>query len=203
MDLEMPLESGPPELPQGYLYHARLSALESERTYRIRKGQFSIIEEEGRATRTFPLTDFIELRLRYQPTRVQSNRYECLLTTRRGETIKIGNEFFEGVLQFKDQSTSYAEWVRHLVREVGYHAPHCQQVTGCSNLLWWSYLAMLIVIFGVLIALLVFFAMSAPPIAIAKLVVIVFMVPVAINWFKKNKRQQFKATSIPKEVLPS
>ncbi|MGJ8723447.1 MAG: hypothetical protein ACSHYB_02730 [Roseibacillus sp.] len=198
----MPIEAGPPDLPKGLIYHARLSALEKERTYRIRAGQFSIIEEEGRQKQTFPLFDFVELRLRFQPTRMQPHRYECLLKTKTGRTIKIGNEFYQGLADFRDQSEKYRTFIHHLVREVGYHAPSCQQVTGCSNTLWWSYLFMLLIVFGGLLALLVFFAFSAPPVAIAKLIIIAFMVPVAIKWFKKNKRQHFDATSIPSQVLP-
>lgn len=201
MDLEIPIESGPPELPEAYSYHARLSALEKERTYRVRSGQFSILEE-GRSPQSFPLSDFVELRLRFQPTRMQTNRFECLLKTKSGQRLKIGNEYYRGLADFEDRSASYRDWIHHLVREVGFHAPQCRMVTGCPPPLWWGYLLMLVAVFGVLIALIVVFAMAVPVVALAKVVFIIVMTPLAINWFRLNRERSFNATEAPEKVLP-
>lgn len=198
----MPIHAGPPELPEGHLYRARTSALEAPRVYRIRSGQFSVLDEKSGKRQTFPLGDFVELRLRYQPTRVQLNRYECILKNRTGQSFKICNEYFAGVMDFRDQSREYSTWVRHLVREIGFHAPQCKLITGTSNIAWWGYLLMLTVVFGTLFTLLIFLAAAASPIAIAKLIIIAFMTPAAIGWFKKNKRKSFTAAAIPENLLP-
>lgn len=202
MELEISLESEPPELPRAFSYLARLSALELERTYQIRAGQFSILSA-GQADQSFPLSDFAELRLRFQPTRVQTNRYECLLKRKNGQRIKIANELYRGFADFSDCSNSYKNWVHHLVREVGYHAPDCRMVTGCPTPVWWGYLLMLLAVYGFLVILVVVFAMAIPAVAITKVIFMIVMTPLAYRWFCKNREQQFNAAEIPKEVLPS
>ncbi|MDQ8190020.1 hypothetical protein [Roseibacillus persicicus] len=202
MELDIPIVPEPPELPKAFSYLARLSALEAERTYQIRSGHFTILSK-GLADRTFPLSDIVELRLRFQPTRIQTNRYECLLKQKNGQRIKIANELYQGIADFSDQSNSYREWIHHLVREVGYHSPNCRMVTGCTAPVWWGYLLMLLAVYAFLIALVIIFAMAIPAVAITKVVFMVVMTPLAFRWFRKNREQRFNATEIPKDVLPS
>ncbi|MFD2301649.1 hypothetical protein ACFSYE_00600 [Roseibacillus ishigakijimensis] len=197
----MPLSSGPPELPTGDCYPARRSATENERSYRLRAGQLALLLPD-QAPKVTPLSEASRLRLRFEPTRVQPNRYLCEITFRHGLRYTLSNERYRGFGDFEDQSEDYRHWVRLLIRETAYHAPHCQLITGCHPLLWWFYLALNLVVFGGLIALLLTIGFAYLPIALCKLVALAVFVPLAWKWFRKNRTRSFDPARIPSELLP-
>lgn len=104
-------------------YEARITAFDKRSVYKLRHSHLSI-ESELRS-RVILLTDVTEVRCRFFPTRVQRDRYETLLTLRGGGTLKICNQFFRGMADFEDRSTTYTQFIVALHRQLAESNPSC------------------------------------------------------------------------------
>ena len=111
-------------------YETRLTLFEKVRTLTIDDSLLRI-EEEG-VTTEIPLRDVIDVRCRYQPTRVQLNRYECLVTAKGGTKLKIGNQFYQGVADFEERSEDYRKFVVALHVALATLNPDCIFHSGGS-----------------------------------------------------------------------
>lgn len=164
-------------------------------------GHLEIVQEGS--TRAIPLDQIHSIRCRYFPTRFQTHRYEMILSISTGERIKIANQYFKGVAQFKDRSESYREFVESLHRARAEVEPPCRYRAGASPASFWGSAIFLgIVLVGLMFTIVAFFT-SIPTVAIVKLVVVIAMVPIALNWFRKNQPKEYHGDRIPPEILPS
>lgn len=192
--------SSPPPLPSHPSYEARLSALERVRRFRI-QGDSLHIEEEGHS-RALPLDQIRTIRCRFHPTRIQRNRYETLLTLANGMEIKIGNQFYRGPANFEDRSGGYRAFVQALHHAVANGNRSCRFFAGATPLSFWLNAAFFGTMILVLSILLIVFAFSIPAVAIVKLVILIILLPVAVDWFRKNKPDEYDGREIPDSVLP-
>ncbi|MDA7881800.1 hypothetical protein N9A94_05795 [Akkermansiaceae bacterium] len=160
------------------------------------------IEEEGRITEV-PISDIVDVRCRYYPTRMQLNRYECLLTVRGGTKIKIGNQFFRGVADFEDRSAEYRKFVVALHVALSQQNPRCLFHSGVTPASFYLTAAFLICSMLTLAFLIVVLGVSMPGFAVVKVVILITMIPYSIKWFYKNKPKSYRPKAIPTDVLPA
>ncbi|BDS08394.1 hypothetical protein NT6N_34340 [Oceaniferula spumae] len=191
-------------MPSGPLpdceFHGRVSVLEQATTYRL--SEHSLILEKEQGSLTYQISDVVEIRCRYFPTRYQRNRYELLVNLRNGIRLKLCNEFYQGVLQFEDRSTSYVNFVKQLHSRVAAQNPSCQFFAGSSPASYWLNALLLGGVMLLILGLGITMFFAIPMIAVIKLVVFIFLLPVAWQWFKKNKPRQYDPNQIPQSVLP-
>ena len=194
-----PLHVTPPPL---HIEHAvRVSALEKECTWKL-DGDTLRVSSEERPPYSIPLAEISTLRLSFDPTRFQTNRFRCHLYNANGKCGMIQNENYKGIADFEDRSTSYVAFVRALIPRIASMNPRCVFKTGTSNLNWWAQAIFLFFIFSLLLLVMFMLYTAIGPLVIVKLIIIAFFVPVAIRWFLRNKPKSFPADEIPPGLLP-
>ncbi len=196
------MSTPPPLLPDNIVkYRSRTSAFDKEQLLRLENGQLVIVSEEL-PTELLPLAGLTEIRLRFFPTRFQRNRYECLLHWDHGRHLKICNQFFAGMADFKDQSGEYVRWVHELHRQSISANPNCHYFAGLSKLRYFINATFLVSIALLLIILMVLMASTLPAIAIIKLIIVACYLPILVQWLRRNKPRTYDPTAIPQVVLP-
>ena len=181
-------------------YETRLTLFEKVRTLTIDDSLLRI-EEEG-VTTEIPLNNVIDVRCRYQPTRVQLNRYECLVTAKGGTKLKIGNQFYQGVADFEERSEDYRKFVVALHVALATLNPDCIFHSGVSPTSYYLNGAFLISMILVLAFLLIVLGFSLPTFGVIKLVLLILLIPYSIKWFFKNKPKNYRPKAIPIDILP-
>lgn len=151
---------------------------------------------------TIPLTQIRAVNLRYDPTRMQTNRYRCHLTLVDSRTLVFQNEHYKGFADFEDRSLSYRALVAALVRRIPTGNPSCTFTTGTSALSWWGQLAGLGLLFLLLAVMLIVMFSAIGWLVIVKLLLIAVFVPVVLKWARKNKPGTFDPLSPPAALLP-
>ena len=192
--------SQPPPITAATSYETRLTLFEKVRTFTI-DGAKIRIEEEGRTTDIL-LSDIVDVRCRYHPTRFQLNRFECLLQAKDGIKIKIGNLFYLGVADFEDRSPDYRKFVVALHVALAKLSPNCAFHSGITQTSLYFIAAFLIGSMLTLAFLILFLGASFPGMAVVKLIILILLIPISIKWFYKNKPKKYRIHAIPTDVLP-
>ncbi|MGB1260543.1 MAG: DUF3487 family protein [Akkermansiaceae bacterium] len=187
-------------MPEVIEYEARLSALESERVYKLHGHRLEI--DYGSQSENIPLTEIAQVRCRFFPTRVQRDRFETIITMRNGRSLKIGNQLYRGLADFEDRSVGYRAFVQMLHTRLGKRNPHCVFHAGVTPLSFWLNAIFLALVLVLLVAVGVVMITAIPAVAIVKLVLIIFYLPTCIRWFKRGRPKRYSADHIPADVLP-
>lgn len=199
MSFPPPLPTTPPPLQLGH--RVRVSALEKESNWTL-MGDTLWISTEGQPDIPIPLAGIVTVRLSYDPSRYQTKRFRCHLYNANGKCATIQNDSYMGIADFEDRSESYVALLHALIPRIASLNPRCVFKTGTSNLSWWGQAIFLLGIFSILILMLIFLYTAIGSLAIVKLVIIAFMVPIAIRWFLRNKPKVFHPHQIPEKMLP-
>lgn len=182
-------------------YEARITLFDKVTVYKLDATSIRSMSEVGE--QILPLADIIGVRCQFFPTRVQRNRYETLLTLRNGSTLKICNQFYKGVADFEDRSAPYSTFIKGLHNNLAIQNPQCDFRAGTTPAKFWLYAIMMVGILLLLIVLGIVMLVTIPPVAIVKLIIILFYIPTLIRWFKRNKPRQYDPREIPIDVMPS
>lgn len=126
-----------------------------------------------------------------------------LLTLTHGEKIKIANQFFKGVAQFEDRSADFRKFARSLHQARLAVPPACRFFAGVTPMSFWVSAILLGSIMTILALLVFVFFTTIPLVAIVKLIIVIAMIPIAINWFRKNRPKEYDGAKIPIDILPS
>ncbi len=189
-------------LAQPPIYRSRRSVLEGEATWTLAPDALKRAQAGAPALR-LPYREVAELRLVYDPTRFDTNRYRCNLVTATGRRATLMSTHYVSVGDFEDRAASYSPFVRELVQRVGAAAPHCRFRSGKRAWVFWAehmfLLAMLLALAGVLLTIGQF---SLPTIAAIKLGIIATYIPIAIRYAKRNWPRAFSPDAVPTELLP-
>lgn len=184
-------------------YTTRNSVLTKRQTLSFAGDEFVVQPDEGDTLRV-PLSEIRQVRLSYQPTRDESERYVCELVLRSGAKLDFTNREYKGVLDFERHDAEYAAFVREvhdrLRRRAGvtFHggvgAARHAVGAGC----------LVVGVATALVALAVMLAsMGHVLIAVLKLVFIATLVPRALRWVNRNEPRTYDPRSIPPELLPA
>lgn len=183
-------------------YRSRASVLEDEATWTLAPDALERVAAGAPALR-LPYRDIAELRLVYDPTRFDTNRYRCDLTTVGGRRATLRSTHYVSLGDFEDRAASYSPFVRELVRRVGEAAPRCRFRAGKRAWVFWAehifLLTMLLLLAGVLMAIGNF---PLPTIAAIKLAIIATYIPIAIKYARRNWPRAFSPDDVPRDLLP-
>jgi hypothetical protein len=183
-------------------YPTRLHALVPPETFELGADALSVARDGGPSV-AVPLSALRELRLRYSPTRAELNRFECHLRTRDGVHYVLTNRTYRGPLRFEDTSAAYVEFVRALVAATQHAAPQCRFLAGAA---WPAFLLNLgctLFTLGMLgVAVLLLASIGGSALVYLKLALILFFLPFALRWVKRNRPRPFDPAALPAELLP-
>jgi hypothetical protein len=198
----VPTTSSPGPPPLTLQHTVRISALEPERTWKLH-GDTLIMATAGQNDIPIPLQKISQVRLAFEPTRFQRNRFRCHLYNQSYIAATIQNESYKGIATFEDQSESYTEFLNTLIPRIGSLSPNAKFITGTSHLAWIGNAIFITFSFSLLLLVLFLMASAFPPLIIVKLILIAFFIPTLFRWFKRNKPSSFSPYSIPENLLPS
>jgi hypothetical protein len=201
----------PPPLPIPGLitYVTRTSAIETARTFELGADALTV-HFHARSPTTSPapasevirLADIREIRLRYFPTRVQTNRYECIITSRRGRVLKLTNEYYQGIMSFRDESAAYRTFVTALAGRMNAcnsTALFLRGRTTAAFILEFGFLGLMFA----LLALVMLTLGPGGPLVWVKLAIVACFVPVLVRYARKNVPQPFDPRTVPADILPA
>lgn len=192
-------------------YLGRVSVMEKLRCYRIEGPTLTIIPADPDPKDAAPpplpeklwLREVSQVRLRYFPTRVQTNRYECIVTWQNGRELKLSNEEYRGVLSFHDRSTEYRRFVRALSAAVAAENPKARFVTGRGWLplvLEWGFLGLMIALLATVLWLVE--RIEFHTFVVIKIVLVLCFIPVLVQYAKKNRPRTYDPRAVPEMILP-
>lgn len=191
MDLPPPLE---------LVFRCRRSLIEKERCWVLRADELCWSAEEY--SDQTPLHEISEIRLQYAPTRYVAQMYRSRIRLRNGKVWHLQNHHFAGMANFEDRSADYRELMENLVWRVAAVQPQCAMIAGVS---WANWLFSSLFMCGSLLLLMVvmFYMWTAIGwLVIVKLLIILFFLPRAFLWIKRNRPRRFDPRNIPVELLP-
>lgn len=182
------------------IYCVRHDVLEKPRTLRLTTTGLAIDASDG-GTTVLPWAEIRQVRLRFFPTRVQTNRFECLVIASTFN-LKFSNEFYQGIAQFDDRSADYRRFVIALCAQVAAGNPTAEFLSGRDT--W-----VLMLEYGFLAAMALLFAwvlwITGSPLGWliwVKLGLIAVFLPTLIQYFKRSQPARFDPRVIPEMVLP-
>lgn len=181
-------------------YRIRHDVLEKPRVLRLVAAGLAIESEDGRST-VLPWADIKQVRLRFFPTRVQTNRFECLIFA-SAFNLKFSNEFYQGIAQFDDRSADYRRFVTALCPRIAAANPTAAFLSGRE--VWvlcleYGFLAAMALLLGWILWL------TGGPLSWliwAKLGLIAVFLPTLIRYLRSNRPAAFDPHVIPEPVLP-
>ncbi len=195
-------EELPPHLDAEVHYATRNNALTPEVVWKLRGDR--LLREDGKGPpRAVSLEEVKAVQLEFAPTRPEPNRYRCRVTLNNATRLEFLNRTYRGVYDFADTSASYLEFVLALHTGLARHSPGCQFVAGASTASYAVNIAVLVLVVAVVLGALGFFLMAGMLwVVLIKVLLIVFYLPSAIRWVRRNKPQQYRPESIPEDMLP-
>ena len=104
----------------------------------------------GQWPREVPYDQITSIRLSFDPTRVDSRRYRCVLRGPGEVRASIVSTSYAGFASFEDRGERYAPFIRELVRRVQTARPTVKVATGLS---WPAYILQHGFLLGAIIAL--------------------------------------------------
>ncbi|MBM3526968.1 MAG: hypothetical protein FJX62_02660 [Alphaproteobacteria bacterium] len=195
-----PQHAGRPGAPAVYSYRRHAFGNESGWTL----GPAALVRAEaGAPARQIAYADVEELRLSFDPTRFDRNRYRCDVRAKNGARLTILSTSYISVGNFEDRGGRYAPFVRGLVARVAQASPHCRFRSGKTPVAYWLQHIVLLAALILLASALAVVGGLPPMVAIAvKLAVIAFYIPLALRYARRNFPRGFTADRIPPEMLP-
>jgi hypothetical protein len=118
----------PDEAPPPF-HRTRRSILDNEAAWRLAEDALERMVDDVVEHR-IPYGDIAELRLSYDPTRFETNRYRCDIRTASGVRALIVSVSYVSLANFDDRSKTYLPFVRALTERVARANPGCRFRAG-------------------------------------------------------------------------
>jgi len=180
----------------------RRSVLDNEAAWTLdEQGVERSVACEG--ARRIRFADIAEIRLSYDPTRFEANRYRCDLTTKSGARELIVSVSYVSPASFDDRAATYVPFVRALALNAQKANPGCRFVAGKKPL---TYLVEHGFLLGMLLLLASTLYLTGVPVAgvlAIKLGLIAVYVPIMLRYTRVNRPRRFDPRDMPIDVLPA
>jgi hypothetical protein len=151
----------------------------------------------------FPYAQIKELRLTYEPTRIDDNRHSCWIKLATGEKASFFSTHFSGVADFEDRGATYVPLVRGLAMRVARANPACRFWAGKSRFAYWAWHIFLLAMVLLLIFVMGHLAgFKLSDLVLAKLAILIGFIPLMALYTRKNYPRRFTPPDIPPQVLP-
>jgi hypothetical protein len=187
------------------VYLRRRSALSrSERQWRVEDDALVTRGSSG-AERRYPWANFASVRLCFEPTRFKPWRYVLELQPRNGAKVVIDNAHYVSPGNFEDRSATYAPFVRAAIVRLAAAKPGGTALIGETPRRYFFLLLVALLGLGVAAFALVAFPTpfdALPFAAVAKLVIILLMLPIFWRWVIKAMPRGVPLDDIPDRALP-
>jgi hypothetical protein len=185
-------------------YSTRRTLLEKEKTYRLGDDALEVLEEGAPPLRV-PFADFESVRLSFLPSRYHSRIYGCEIRARGGGgRIRIFNTHMAGLANFEDRSDRWSPFIRELHRRL---LPHARSIRFRRGTGAFAYGCTVLSIAGAfaLLVFLLFFVLGGHSLSgsqIAKVAILLFLLPLAFAYLRRNRPTPYAPESPPPELLP-
>jgi hypothetical protein len=151
----------------------------------------------------FPLRDIAEIRLLFDPTRLDTTRHRCDVTLHDGTRATFWSTHYVSVGEFEDRGASYRPLVRELVARTAAANPRCAFRAGKRPLVYWAEHIFLLAMAAFLIWVLALVGGSGlSELVLVKLAILAALVPLALRYARKNRPRGFDPATIPADILP-
>jgi hypothetical protein len=189
------------------IVHAvRTSVLENEVVWRLGPDALECArgaDPAAEVTARYPYGTITEMRLSYDPTRVDSSRYRCELRLSTGAAAAIRSTHYRGIADFEDRSATYVPFVRGLAVRVAAANPACRFWAGKRPFAYWAeHLFLLAMILLLVLVLGLVGGLSLGTLVWIKLGILAGFVPIMILYTRKNWPRRLDPAAITPEVLP-
>lgn len=182
-------------------YHYREHALTD--VNRLSLHSDGLASQCGERSRLYAYSDIQSVRLKFDPTRVQTNRYWMDIEFLNAPKLRVTNNSYVGFADFKDQSEKYRGFVNDLHHVLANKNAGVRYFAGSH---FFSYLLSLLCTFfviGILIFANIYLLLTGMFIVVfIKLILIVVYLPTLFRYLKANRARQYKPDAIPELLLP-
>ena len=187
------------------VYRLRANAFVKPRTYRLTDDALTWEEDGGKSDGVF-YDGIAEVRLAFVPTRISTNRYRARIIFRAGGMAELFNTDYRGFADLAEHNAEYAAFLTELHRRIGdprqgYRIPPGQQRRRlrlrCQGLTIFIFIM-------IALAFLLLFSWGGPLVAIVKLVIVLFFVPVLVRYIRRARPGTVlpDPLALPAAVLP-
>ncbi len=182
-------------------YTQRLNQFKRPTVWTILPDALSGTDDKNQ-TRHIPFASIRRVRLRFEPTRQQPNKYAMHIEG--GDFATITNINYRGIADFEDQSAEYTNFVRAFHEAVTASGAEPEFASGSTPGAYLANILMSVFILTVLAGV-GFLALTAGILWLVavKALIILFYIPNLLRLLKKNKPGQYRPDHLPEQHLPS
>lgn len=183
-------------------YTHRLSILTEKRTYSVGDNALTWSDDDGTSD-SLNYSNITRVTGKFDPSRVQLNKYSLKIHSRNRAPLEITNTSFEGFNDFSDHSDQFRAFSVTLHKKIRSKNPDAKFAKGSTPL---GYLLSVFttIFIGILILLAAIFFITSGMygIVIVKFLLIIFYFPSLLRYLKNNKPANYDPYNIPQEILP-
>lgn len=190
-------------------YKFRKSVLLGETIYKLDGGYLKVEQlpkNGGTPTHDaeIPLSDIQQIKLRYDPTRMQANRYRTTVVVEGQPNRDLFSSSYKSFANFESRGAEYSEFVRQLVLSAAQDNPQLECIKG----LGWggmilSLLTAVFVLFMVFVGAIYSVVYGVPWVILIKLGILVVYFPIYLGYLRDNWPGKFAANEPPQSMLPT
>ncbi len=190
------------EAVEATVYRLRANAFVKPRTYRLTEDALTWEEDGGKTDGVF-YDGIAEVRLAFVPTRFASNRYRARIVFRAGGMVELFNTDYHGFGDFAEHNAEYVAFLAALHRRLAAHGSNVLYRQGNSVAGFALNVGLTIFIFAMIaLVFLLLFSWGGPLVAVAKLVFLLFFVPVLVRYIRRARPGTYDPLALPAAVLP-
>lgn len=184
------------------VYRLRANAFVKPRSYRLTEDALTWEDDGGKSDGVF-YDGIAEVRLAFAPTRLATNRYRAWIVLRAGGTVELFNLDYRGLADFADRSREYVAFLTELHKRLAAHGKEVIYRHGNSVAGFVGNVALTIFIFVAIgLAFLLLFTWGGPLVAIVKLAIVLYFVPVLVRYIRRARPGSYDPLALPAAVLP-
>ena len=182
------------------IYHYRRNA--TEPTTSLTPGDLALDVVRGTVRTPIPYAEITRVRLVYNPSRINTARFECHIYHRGGDKLVITSTSFTGFGRYENQQAAYRECIEAIHERLG-TLKGIDFISGDTPKRYWSSLGCAGTgLMGTLLVLFVAGLITKLAVDVAVLVVLVLTVPWMLKYAKVNKPGAYDPKEIPTDLLP-
>lgn len=184
------------------VYRLRANAFVKPRSYRLTDNALTWEEDGGKTDGVF-YDGIAEVRLAFAPTRLAANRYRAQIIFKAGGMAELFNMDYRGLANFADLSGEYTAFLTELHKRLAVHGRNVIYRQGNSVAGFVGNIALTVFIFVMIaLAFLLLFTWGGPLVAIAKLAILLFFVPLLVRYILRARPGTYDPLALPVAVLP-
>ena len=181
-------------------YTQRLHQFTKTRTWEANETELSWSDEDGRSG-VIPYSEIQSVRLRFEPSRAEKNRYAMRIYT--PQEWVITNINFRGIMDFEDQSDDYAAFVEDFHRQLAPVNPKTRFLAGSTMGAWIGNFVISVFVLIVLLGIALLALMGGLIWLVAvKAAILIFYIPVMVRLILKNKPASYEPMRLPAQHRP-